>query len=48
MAAVTMSPLLSTEPGLTPKKAGFQITRSASLPASMADLVGDAVGRSPG
>ena len=34
MAAVAMSPPLRTISGLTPKKAGFHITRSASLPAS--------------
>src|SRR5262245_36066759 len=34
MAAVTMKPLLMTNSGLTPKKAGFHTTRSASLPAS--------------
>src|SRR6185295_13627600 len=35
MAAVTMNPPLSTSSGLTPKNAGFQTTRSASLPGSM-------------
>ena len=39
-----MKPPLSTSSGLTPKKAGFHSTRSASLPASTrADLVRDAV-----
>ena len=35
MAAVTMKPPFRTISGLTPKKAGFQMTRSASLPASI-------------
>jgi hypothetical protein len=35
MAAMAMKPPLSTRLGLTPKKAGFQNTRSAHLPTSM-------------
>ena len=34
MAASTKKPPLTTRSGLTPKKAGFQITRSASFPTS--------------
>ena len=43
-AAAIMPPLITSE-GLTPKKAGFQSTRSASLPGlDRADLVRDALG----
>ncbi len=34
MAAHAMAPPFTTISGLTPKKAGFQSTRSASLPTS--------------
>ena len=35
IAAAAMMPPLITSDGLTPKKAGFQTTRSASLPTSI-------------